>query len=201
VIAGFSLATTQAASSQPTEQPTDPSETPTATQEPTSDPSGEPSDLLPIDPTDDGEVQSDRLGGDTRFETAVEISMEAFPAGSVDVFLARADEFPDALAAGSLTTGPILLVPQCGEIPQVVLDEIERLSPERVVALGGVDAVCEQVLQEATEAASGADSTPSPSESPSPSETASEPQTPDCEADPLNPDCLFPTETETAAPS
>jgi hypothetical protein len=181
VVIGFSVTTMQTASSQiPTEPPTAPGS---------------------------GEVTSERLGGDSRFDTSVQISQEAFPEGSLSVYLARADEFADALSGSSLTTdGPILLVPQCGDIPQVVLDEIERLAPQRVVALGGVDAVCEQVLQDATEAARGADAT----ESPSPSETATSfptaspsPSATECEPGPLPPvigeDC--PTEGPTPTPT
>ena len=40
------------------------------------------------------------------------------------MYLARADLFPDALAAGSLTDGPILLVNTCDPVPQSVKDEI-----------------------------------------------------------------------------
>lgn len=160
-----------AQSQEPTEQPT---ETATEGTEPTEDPT-----VLPTTPGGDDEVTTDRLGGNTRFETSVSISQEAFPQGSEDVFLARADIFPDALSAGSLTTGPILLVEQCGEIPEVIRDEIERLSPERVVALGGEAAVCEQVLQDAAEAAAGGDD-PSESPSPSPSPTGTETPTEAC---------------------
>lgn len=129
---------------------------------------------VPIDPptapAGDG-VQTDRLGGDTRFETSVSISQESFPDGADDVFLARADEFPDALSGGTLTTGPILLVPQCDTIPAVVVEEIERVAPDRVVALGGVDAVCEQVLEDAAAAADAGSGSPEPTDSPSPEPT------------------------------
>ncbi|HUG85245.1 MAG TPA: cell wall-binding repeat-containing protein, partial [Euzebya sp.] len=77
-----------------TEEPTDPAST-----EPTED----PSDPLPLPIPGDDEVTTDRLGGQTRFETSVSISQESFPDGADDVFLARADIFPDALSAGSLT--------------------------------------------------------------------------------------------------
>ncbi|HUG85648.1 MAG TPA: cell wall-binding repeat-containing protein, partial [Euzebya sp.] len=130
---------------------------------------------------------TDRLGGQTRFETSVSISQESFPDGADDVFLARADIFPDALSAGSLTTGPILLVEQCGDIPQVVLDEVERLEPGRVVALGGEDAVCGQVLEDAAEAAAG------PSEEPTPTESPTE----ECTELPVVGECPDPSESPT----
>lgn len=96
--------------------------------------------------------ESGRLAGPDRFATAVAISQAAFPQGAAVAYLARADEFADALAAGSLTDGPILLVPSCGEVPQVVADEIRRLDPARVVALGGTVAVGDAVLNAAVAA-------------------------------------------------
>lgn len=94
-----------------------------------------------------------RLFGDGRIATAVEISQEAFGAGRGprDVFIARADKFADALSGGSLNSGPILLVPSCGPVPQLVLDEIERLDPEQVIALGGQSAVCSDTLGQAAD--------------------------------------------------
>ena len=65
------------------------------------------------------------------------------------MYLARKDVFADAVAAGSLTDGPVLLVPTCGAVPAIVVDEVARLSPSRVVALGGTGAVCGQVLADA----------------------------------------------------
>ncbi|HUG85411.1 MAG TPA: cell wall-binding repeat-containing protein [Euzebya sp.] len=98
------------------------------------------------------EATSGRLAGPERFSTSVAISQDVFPVTADNVFLARADVFADAVAAGVLTSGPILLVPQCGDIPQVVLDEIGRLSPRGVYALGGTAAVCDETLQQAADA-------------------------------------------------
>lgn len=61
----------------------------------------------------------------------------------------RADGYADALAGGALTADPILLVPQCGTLPAVVRDEIRRLQPQSVMALGGPGAVCDSMLQQA----------------------------------------------------
>jgi hypothetical protein len=90
-----------------------------------------------------------RIAGSDRFETAVEISKRVFPQGAPVVYLARSDDYPDALAAKSLTDGPILLVPSCGSLPPVVAAEIRRLDPDRVTALGGTAAVCNDVLRAA----------------------------------------------------
>lgn len=96
-----------------------------------------------------GERDLGRIAGASRFETAVAISQEAFPNGAASVYLARADAFADALAGASLTDrGPILLVPQCGTVPDVVKQEVNRLQPLEVKALGGPGAVCDAVLNQ-----------------------------------------------------
>jgi putative cell wall-binding protein len=95
------------------------------------------------------EVTTRRLAGDSRIATAIAISQEQFDAGARHVFLARADVLADAVAAGVLTTGPILLVPVCGDLPDAVAAEIARLDPQRVHALGGPSAVCDTVLRSA----------------------------------------------------
>lgn len=94
-----------------------------------------------------------RLWGESRMGTAVQISQNAFPDGSRDVFLARMDNFPDALAGGSLTSGPILLVPSGpkGPLSPPVAEEINRLDPERVIALGGPEAVPSHILENAAD--------------------------------------------------
>jgi putative cell wall-binding protein len=90
-----------------------------------------------------------RLAGVSRFGTAASIARFQFPEGADEVYLARADDFPDALAAGSLDSGPVILVPSCGDIPVVVADLIRELDPQHVIALGGTRAVCEPMLRQA----------------------------------------------------
>lgn len=102
-------------------------------------------------PPSGGAVQVSRLAGADRYETAVTISRFEFPGGSARVFLARADGYADALAGGALTSGPILLVPQCGTLPAVVREELVRLQPDHVTALGGPGAVCDAMLQQAAD--------------------------------------------------
>jgi hypothetical protein len=87
-----------------------------------------------------------RIAGADRYATAVQISRTAFPNGAPTVYLANGTRSADALAGKSLTDGPILLVPGCGDVPGTVLAEIRRLDPTRVVALGGTGAICDQVL-------------------------------------------------------
>ena len=97
-----------------------------------------------------GDEQAERLQGADRFGTAVAISNRQFADGDADsVYLAQGPNPVDAVAGGALTDGPVLLVPTCGDLPQVVADEIERLGEDRVVALGGAGAVCDDLLAEA----------------------------------------------------
>lgn len=69
--------------------------------------------------------------GGTRFETAIAISQRAFSGGAAEVFLARTDQFADAVAGGSLTSGPTLLVDSCNLVPAAIQDEVRRLAPAR----------------------------------------------------------------------
>ena len=94
-------------------------------------------------------VDSNRIAGDDRFDTSARIAQVSFPSSADVVYLAGGDRFADALAAGTLTDGPILLVPSCGAVPATITDAVERLNPGEVVALGGTVAVCDQVLTDA----------------------------------------------------
>lgn len=121
------------------------------------------------DPSEDDGVVGDRVSGSDRISTAVAISQYEFPDGAEEAYLARADNFADAVAAGALRRGPVLLVPSCGDLPAVVASELARLSPSRVVALGGPAAVCEDILSQGVAAAGGPSDDPSdgPSDDPS----------------------------------
>lgn len=108
------------------------------------------SDEPPADPAGDSgavaDVRAERLAGSGRVGTSVAISRDAYPDGADRVFLARADVFADAVAAGPLTGGPVLLVPGCGDVPEATTAEIRRLDPSEVTALGGSGAVCDETL-------------------------------------------------------
>lgn len=96
-----------------------------------------------------GERQVSRIAAASRIGTATAISAFEFPARTERVYLARADAFADAVVAGVLTGGPVLLVPQCDSLPAEVIDELQRRQPQVIVALGGPAAVCDEVLEEA----------------------------------------------------
>jgi putative cell wall-binding protein/Ca2+-binding RTX toxin-like protein len=90
-------------------------------------------------------AQIRRLGGADRYETAALISAAMFaPNRGGTVYIATGSNFPDSLAASpvaGLNDDPVLIVPPTGPIPQVILDEIERLAPSNIVILGSPGAV------------------------------------------------------------
>lgn len=49
----------------------------------------------------------------------------------------------------------MLLTPSCGELPSVVLDEIQRLNPQMIVALGGPVAISDGIVQQAVAGEAG----------------------------------------------
>jgi len=87
-----------------------------------------------------------RAAGQSRYETAVELSRRLGP-GQNAVFVATGADFPDALsaaaAAGSVG-GPVLLTPSSW-IQDTVMAEIRRLAPDTIYVLGGPLVVSESV--------------------------------------------------------
>jgi putative cell wall-binding protein len=91
----------------------------------------------------------DRVFGADRYGTAVSLSQRNYAAnGPSTVFVATGANFPDGLAgspvAGSLP-GPLLLVPT-NALPSSVATELQRLSPDMVVVLGGSGAISDGVV-------------------------------------------------------
>ena len=91
----------------------------------------------------------DRVAGETRVDTAIAASVAGFRDASrrVDAastaILARADDFPDALAGGALAVAenaPLLLTDR-DRLPTAVESELRRLGVEDVIILGGEQAV------------------------------------------------------------
>jgi putative cell wall-binding protein/glucose/arabinose dehydrogenase len=98
-----------------------------------------------------------RIAGQTRAETAAALSRSTFLPKPAAVFVATADDFPDALAAGSAATlagAPVLLVGK-GEIPAATAEELRRLQPSNIVVLGGAAAVADTVITALDEFTSG----------------------------------------------
>ncbi|MCE0488334.1 cell wall-binding repeat-containing protein [Ornithinimicrobium sediminis] len=97
-------------------------------------------------------LQRHRVGGDTRFTTAVAVARDTFPDGAVTVYLVG-DSAVDAALASTYRDGPVLLVPQGDTPSEPVLEEIRRLAPRKVKALGGPAAVSDAQLGAALAAA------------------------------------------------
>lgn len=94
----------------------------------------------------------ERVAGADRIATAVEISRRTYAPGVPVAYVARADDFPDALAAGPLAAaggGPILLT-GTAELAAPTGEELRRLDPAAVVVLGGPAAVSDAVAEALT---------------------------------------------------
>jgi putative cell wall-binding protein len=84
-----------------------------------------------------------RFAGDDRIATAVRTSQHAFPGGASAVVVARADDYPDALAGAPLAAqlrAPVLLSSP-GGLPQSASDEVRRLGATSAFLLGGTQAL------------------------------------------------------------
>jgi putative cell wall-binding protein len=92
-----------------------------------------------------------RLGARDRYGTAAAISAAHHPEGADVVYLATGERYPDALAGAVLAAredAPILLT-QRDVLAPATAEEIARLQPSKVVALGGAAAISEGVLAQA----------------------------------------------------
>jgi len=95
-------------------------------------------------------VDVPRVSGGGRFATACAASARAFPDGAPVALVATAADFPDALAGGAAAAalgGPILLV-ETDRLPDETAAELRRLSPTRILVLGGERAVSAAVEQQ-----------------------------------------------------
>lgn len=89
-----------------------------------------------------------RLGGASRYSTSAEVAKQ-FPAGISTVFVASGADFPDALSAGpaaGLSGAPVVLT-QKGQLSREVEAQIRRLSPEKIVVVGGTGVVGAAVVK------------------------------------------------------
>ena len=106
-----------------------------------------------------------RTAGADRYDTAIQVSQQAFPGGADVVLVATGRNYPDALAAGPAAANlnaPLLLTDP-NSLPTSVLNEINRLNPARIIVVGGTSAVSPAVfsvlqpLAPTVERVSGAD--------------------------------------------
>lgn len=91
----------------------------------------------------------ERISGQDRYQTAVELSEKTFknPELVKTVFIATGEQYPDSLVAGPAAAkqnAPILLLPH-DDVRQEVREEIWRLNPENVVIVGGTNAISADV--------------------------------------------------------
>lgn len=90
---------------------------------------------------------TERLAGDDRYETSVEISQHSFPTTADTVFIATGSGFADALSAApaaAIEDAPLLLT-RPGGLPSSVRAELSRLQPSEVIIVGGTSAVSSSV--------------------------------------------------------
>lgn len=95
-----------------------------------------------------------RLGGANRMDTSAQIALHAWSMNKdkfKTVYLSEQSLGIDALAAGSLTDGPVMLVRSGGPLSASVRNAIGKINPQRVVALGGPVVVSDAVLREAAQ--------------------------------------------------
>lgn len=91
-----------------------------------------------------------RIGGEDRYDTAVNIAREFPTPSKVYVALGNEDYFADALSGSALAgteSAPILLV-QTDNVPGVVSEYLAELPDAEVVVLGGESVVSDAVYQE-----------------------------------------------------
>ena len=85
----------------------------------------------------------DRLSGSTRYDTSAAVSAASFSPGVGVAFVASGVTFPDAMAAAAVAGrdhAPVLLTSATG-LSSSVQAELRRLSPARIVVVGGTAAV------------------------------------------------------------
>lgn len=91
-----------------------------------------------------------RLAGNDRFASAAAVSAFNFAPGVPVVYIATGSSFPDALAGGpaaKMGGGPLLLTTS-GSLPAPTAAELGRLRPGRIVVLGGMGAVSNNVISQ-----------------------------------------------------
>jgi putative cell wall-binding protein len=92
----------------------------------------------------------DRLGGANRYETAAMIAAEMILPDAPTVFMASANDFPDALSAAAYAAQmgvPILLTGQ-NSLPAATKTSLSTLAADQVMIVGGTAAVSDHVLNE-----------------------------------------------------
>ena len=90
-----------------------------------------------------------RMDGKDRYEVSAAVSKSTFPARTKTVYIASGAIYTDALsgsAAAGHTDGPVLLTAP-NVLPDVIVAEIKRLKPQKIVILGGSATVSNGVMK------------------------------------------------------
>ncbi len=89
-----------------------------------------------------------RLSGPNRYATSAEVAL-SWPAGTQTVFVSSGESFPDALTAASRAgseQAPLLLTRRA-DLPGETSRALARLSPQRIVVVGGTGEVSQAVAR------------------------------------------------------
>lgn len=91
-----------------------------------------------------------RVAGADRFRTAAALALDRFDGPVPVAFVATGVDFPDALAAvpAAVREGGPLLLASRDALPRATAEALEALSPERVVVLGGTQAISPTVADD-----------------------------------------------------
>lgn len=95
-------------------------------------------------------VKLNRIAGDNRYKTSVEISKTGWPQGSQYVVLATSENYPDALSAAPLAKKyncPILLTGN-SKLDSDTAAELKRLKTKQVLIIGGLGVISESVEEQ-----------------------------------------------------
>lgn len=95
------------------------------------------------------QLEIERIAGTDRYDVAIALAQRAYPgpARPTTVYVVNGGDFPDALGAGSAAaaTGGIVMLVETGSLAAKIRTELQRLSPQRVVIVGGPASVSETV--------------------------------------------------------
>ncbi|MCS5734754.1 cell wall-binding repeat-containing protein [Herbiconiux daphne] len=92
----------------------------------------------------------DRIEGATRTDVAINVSMKAYPDGSDVAYVVTGSGFADALSAAPAAVkekAPLVLT-ATNELPAPVESELQRLTPNKIVIVGGPNSVSAAVETE-----------------------------------------------------
>ncbi|WP_256838329.1 cell wall-binding repeat-containing protein [Ornithinimicrobium faecis] len=92
----------------------------------------------------------ERIVGANRYETSAKVANRYKP-GHERVFLASGETYPDALSAAAVagTRQNPLLLTRHDALPAAVAEQLQRLSPDEIIIVGGPSAVSDAVAAEA----------------------------------------------------